>query len=292
MRSLTIKRDKNFVASLSKVKVYIEDAASFDLTICSTPCRLLGTLKNGEEKTFEISEAAAKVYVIYDKLSKDYCNDCYILSAGQEPVSLSGCCTASGGSNAFRFYGNNNPEAEAARKKGGKKSMVISLIACAVILALGIGAKMLFDKKDNAKSSAPAEYTVDNMTITMTKGFEALEVEGYTGSFYCNEVVMSTIQEKFADYEYYFPDIADWSVEEYADLSVSANGNYELKKNGDIPYFEFTSPNELTKEDYYYMASMYKAPDAFWIVQFAVPESEMNEYQPIFLDWAKSVKFK
>ena len=49
MRKLTIKRAKSFVASLTKVKVYIEDQLSNELTINNVPCRKLGNIKNGEE---------------------------------------------------------------------------------------------------------------------------------------------------------------------------------------------------------------------------------------------------
>lgn len=77
MRTLTVKRKKKFTASLAKMKVYIEDPQANEITINDTPCRFLGTLKNGEEKSFEISESRAKVFVIADKLSKNFCNDFY-----------------------------------------------------------------------------------------------------------------------------------------------------------------------------------------------------------------------
>ena len=64
------------------MKVYIEDAQSNELIISGVPCRKLGDLKNGEEKTFEIGEDAAKVFVIADTLSKDYCTEFYQLSEG------------------------------------------------------------------------------------------------------------------------------------------------------------------------------------------------------------------
>ena len=107
MRNLTIKRAKNFVGSLAKMKVYVEDPTSNEICINDIPCRKIGDLKNGEEKTFQIDEQEVKVYVIADKLSKNYCNEFYQLSAGQEDVFLSGknkFNPANG--NAFRFYNN------------------------------------------------------------------------------------------------------------------------------------------------------------------------------------------
>ena len=77
MRNLTIKRTKSFVGCLAKMKIYIEDPTSNEMLINNTSCRKIGDLKNGEEKTFQIGEQEAKVFVIADKLSKNYCNEYY-----------------------------------------------------------------------------------------------------------------------------------------------------------------------------------------------------------------------
>ena len=122
MRNLTIKRNKRTAASLIKAKVYIEDNFSSELTINGVPCRKIGELKNGEEKTFQIGEEEAKVFVIADKLSKDYCNDFYQLPSGMEDISLSGnniLNPAAG--NPFRFDNNTSAGVEENRKKGAKK---------------------------------------------------------------------------------------------------------------------------------------------------------------------------
>lgn len=121
MRNLIIKRTKSSVGCLMKMKVYIEDPAG-ELTINDTPCRKLGDLKNGEERTFPIGSEAVKVFVISDKLSKDYCNEYYQLPEGQEDISLSGknkFNPASG--NAFRFDNNESEGIATNRKKGTKK---------------------------------------------------------------------------------------------------------------------------------------------------------------------------
>ena len=60
MRNLTITREKSFVGCLGRVKVFIEDHTYIETTINNIPCRKLGDLKNGETKTFLISEQALK----------------------------------------------------------------------------------------------------------------------------------------------------------------------------------------------------------------------------------------
>lgn len=147
MRNLTIKRKKKFVACLGKMKVYIEDAQSNELIISGVPCRKLGDLKNGEEKTFEIGEDAAKVFVIADTLSKDYCTEFYQLSDGQDDIVLTGenyFNPANG--NAFRFDNNNSEEVLAARKKSNKKGATVLIIAIIVGFVIGfiLSSEILF----------------------------------------------------------------------------------------------------------------------------------------------------
>ncbi len=138
MRNLTIKRNKAFAGCAVKAKVYIEDATSTEITISGVPCRKLGDLKNGEEKTFEIGEEAAKVFVIFGKSSKDWCNDFYPLPEGTEDVYLTGqnkLNPANG--NAFLFDNNDSPEVAEARQQGKKKGSALLIVAVAVGVVLG-----------------------------------------------------------------------------------------------------------------------------------------------------------
>jgi len=125
-----------------KSKVYIETPNVGDLTVNGVPCVKLGELKSGEFKTFEISDNAAKVFVICDSVSKDYCNDFYQLSEGNEDVTLTGrhkFNLANG--NAFVFDNNDNPEALENRKRGKRKGSLwlILAIVIGVFVGLGIG---------------------------------------------------------------------------------------------------------------------------------------------------------
>ena len=139
MRNLTIKREKTFVACLGKFKVYIENANSNELTIRNTPCRKLGELKNGQESTFVIDDSEAKIYVIADKMSKEYCNEMYKIPAGTEDIYLKGKPSFSlSAGNAFRFENNTNPEALKNREVGKRKGSNIFIIAIVVGFILGL----------------------------------------------------------------------------------------------------------------------------------------------------------
>lgn len=138
MRKLTIKREKTFVASLMKMKVYIQDDSCYETEINGVKCRKIGTIKNGEEKTFEIGEEATRVYVIADSLSKKFCSEFCPIPEGNEDIYLTGknvFSIASG--NPFRFNNLTDAEALENRKKG--KGLGIALTIGAVIVGFFIG---------------------------------------------------------------------------------------------------------------------------------------------------------
>ncbi len=138
MRTLSITRAKSFVACLGTFKVYIEDAQG-DTIINGTSCRQLGKLKNGETQTFEIGEGEARVYVIADQLSKNYCNEYTTVPAGTESISLSGGAKLNPATgNAFRFDGVTDEAVLANRKKGSRKGLVVLIIAIIIGLIFGL----------------------------------------------------------------------------------------------------------------------------------------------------------
>lgn len=138
MRKLTIKRRKKFAACLSKMKVYIEDYEKPETYINDLPCRKLGDIKNGEEKTFEISENEARLIVIADQVSKNFCNEIYSIVASSEDIYLEGENVINpGAGNPFRFDGNTDVAAVNNRKKSTARGIIILLIAVVVGLVVG-----------------------------------------------------------------------------------------------------------------------------------------------------------
>ena len=175
MRNLTIKRTKTFVASLARLNVYIEDENNCDLVINDSPCRKLGTLKNGEEKTFEISEASTRVYVIADKLSKGFCNEFAEIPYGEEDITLTGKNHYNPFTgNPFRFDGAASPEVIANRKKNTRRAVVVMAIAGVIGFIIGF-----FGTSGEKLDATPKDFSASGMTITLTENFEPTTYEGY-----------------------------------------------------------------------------------------------------------------
>lgn len=288
MRNLTIKREKSFVGSLAKMKVYIEDPTSNEMRINDVPCRKIGDLKNGETKTFQIDEQTLKVYVIADKLSKNYCNEFYQLPAGQEDVFLSGknkFNPANG--NAFRFDNNESEENIANRKRGTRKGLLILIIAAIIgaVVGYSITSGLFSDKTPDAK-----DFSSNGMSISLTDEFIKTDVENYTVAYDSKNVAVFALKEAFA--------LADgfqnYTLEQYGNLILKNNNlsASELQNLDGLTEFEYEFTNPNTKDTYTYFSFVYKADDAFWLVQFATLTENVDEYRAQILEWAKTVSFE
>ena len=287
MRNLTIRRRKSFVGCLGKLKIYVEDRVCGDFTINDVPCRKIGELKNGQENTFVIGNEATRVYAIFDKLSKDYCNDYFDIPAGDYDLILTGkneYNPANG--NAFRFDNNNSEGVEENRKKGNRKGLVVLIGAIIVGAVIGvfIGGGLI--------SESPAEpetFTKDGMSITLTDDFRETPAEGFLTAYESKDVAVFVIKEEFSLLE----GSEDYSAEDYAQLIIDANGfeDAKVKTYKDLTYFNYDYHNPDTKTTYEYFSYAYKSDDAFWLVQFATPEEYVGDNEPEIMEWADSVEF-
>lgn len=284
MRNLSITRIKSFVASLGKMKVYIEDPDQSELVINGVPCRKLGILKNGETATFPIGEQAARVFVIADKASRNFSNDCYPVPAGTEDVVLSGKNHFHpGAGNPFRFEGVTDPALLASRKKGSRKGILILILALILGFAIGFAKNLPAIQADD-----PKVFTAEDMSVTLTKAFREVNYQGFTQCFESNTVAVFTLEEEFS----LLPGSENYSLEEYAELVAGNNGmdSTQLKQEQGVLFFEYVTQGS-DGEDYYYMITLHRGGEGFWLIQFATPASNQHKLYDQFLTWASSVRF-
>ena len=281
MRNLTIKREKNFVGCLISSKVYIEDYESSDLTINKIPCRKLGEVKNGEEKTFEIGNNEAKVFVISDKLSKDYSNEFYQLSAGENDVALIGKCEYNpAGGNAFRFYNNDTEETVKNRKKGNKVGIII--LVCALVVGFILGFVSVF-----IESCAPMDISYSNMTMTVTAEFEKdSDSYGFDCCYYSYDISIFIDKHSFAD----MPNLKNLSLREYGNAIIDEYDlGGSLKTENGLTYYEYTNTND--GDVYMFRGYIYESYDAFWSIEFGALKEDFIDREDEIKEWAASVAF-
>jgi len=120
------------------MKIHMEDSRAGEKETNGVPLRKVGVLSNGGQATFEIGNEATRVYVIADSLSKNYCNDCYVVSPGSEDVYTEGENHFDPvGGNPFIFDGNKNSEAQQNRKKNKRAGWLVFGITVALRFVAG-----------------------------------------------------------------------------------------------------------------------------------------------------------
>lgn len=288
MRNLTIRREKSAAASSVPIRIYIEDPDLGDILINGLPCRLLGTLANGEKATFTIEDEEAKLFALSPKQSTDQCHEYLTLPEGESDLFIRGQNHFNPlAGNPFQFQGVTEEEVLEYRKKGQKKGVaaLVGIIAAVVVLLGALLAIFLLREPANAK-----EFTSDGMTITLTEDFEREFLDGFTAACKSPEAAMFAVKEEFTLME----GAEDLTIEEYVDILFQNNpltAEATLNTEGEIPWFEYTYMDPMEGQTYRYFVAVYKTEDAFWLVQFATPEAMYEEMMPDFHDWAKSVSF-
>lgn len=282
MRKLTVTRRKTFVGCAGKLKIYIEDPTG-DLEIQGVLCKKIGELKNGQTDSFEIEGSALRVFAIFDKLSANYCFDCYQLPEGEEDISLSGKCKLNPAvGNAFRFDGNDTAIAQNQRKSGIKRGLLVLLISLLVGVILGFGITTAVMEIKNAEAKM---FTVGDMSITLNKGFSQQRSPGTYAAFGSRKVGIFVIKAKIAS------DETTMTAEQYAKALIGMNTlDSEVEKDGDLPYFTAEVKAENGRK-YVHYTYVYKTEDAFWVVEFAVRESRAARQEKNISQWAHSVEF-
>ena len=302
MRTLTIKRRKKFAACLGKMKIYIEDPVACDLVmqvyvknpetgelvLTDVPCRRLGTLKNGEEKSFQISEAPARVFVIADQLSKNYCRDMACIPAGEEDVVLCGqnyFNPATG--NAFRFDGAPSPEAEALRHRSVGKGTVVLVVALIVGILLGFAITTALRL---ASISGEVVHTVEDMQITLPGNLKEIDESGFTACYDGRDMAVYILEEKFS----LDPKLKGYTLTQYGEAVIENNdfaSSPKLKAGDGYLYFEYDWTNEELDQELHYYVALYKESDAFWMITFAARAEDFEELRDKVVSSSKSVEF-
>ena len=286
MRNLTIKRNKAFVGWGAKDKVYLEDYMNNDIIINGVPCRKIGTLKNGEEKTFEIDPVATKVYIINDKLSRNMCNDFYKIPAGEEDVTITGEHKYNPfNGNAFRFDGVTDEEVLANRKKTTRKASVFYVLIFAFFFIASFALTFFLETE-----VLPETFTYGNMSITLTNEFSERNIDGYSACYESYDNLVMIIKDDSS----YFENFETYTLKQYGEDTLTYNefdSSIELQEEGGLTYFEYEFTDEETGDVYSYFVPLYKSSDAFWFFEFASFKEDYETYREQFIEWAKSVEF-
>lgn len=282
MRKLTIFRANSRAAAVARMRVFIEDSEAPDFTINGVGCRKLGVLKNGEERTFEIGEQRARVFVIADRADTRYCSSYFDVPAGLQDVRLTGRNQRNPNTgNAFRF---DEAEDHFLRKKRRKRLLRLAALLTAAAVLVGIagffGIRALLAER-------PRDFNAEGMTITLTNRFDRVNVPGFTVSFLSRYAAVHALREPFSE------DFGKLTVEQYGTLIAQSNDQIRSSpvRDGELYYYEYEYRDEEKNASIAYLVAIYKAKNAFWVINFAADQEDYPALRETVRSWARSVRF-
>lgn len=279
-RNLTILRRKRTVACAGKDRVYVRDAQTPEVKILDVPCRLLGELKNGEEKTFAIGCDAQQIFVVAGKPSRFNAATPLEIPAGQEDVSYAGQNEFALGGNPFRFDGIAPTPAE---KKLLKKNLVLILAISLIVGLISYFATNALMKSVFLKEADPCTFTKENFRITLTEDFTQVEEQGFFACYESSSAVVMVAREECALYE-------DMDLESYASLVVLAMERNDVQIQGTDDLFWITYTLTADGQEILYKVACLKDGGYYWLVNFATPATNRETYEKIFEQWAASIR--
>ena len=156
-----------------------------------------------------------------------------------------------------------------------KKIFKFFLIIFLIILMLGC--------------SSEKTYSSNGISITMTKGLFKKKHETATIYYENDEIFVIGLKESFEDLLEI--DINESStIKEYVEeVFINSGNRYDLQKINDLYYF--TYEYEINEHKYYYISTIHKSNDAFWICNFACSSTNKDKYHDLFLKWGQSITF-
>ncbi|MBQ7347579.1 MAG: hypothetical protein IJW55_06435 [Clostridia bacterium] len=134
----------------------------------------------------------------------------------------------------------------------------------------------------------PETFTKDGMSITLTNRFTEKEQAGYTVAYDSSKVAVLALKESFTTLEAAGLN-SQSTVADYADVVIANNqmSDTDVQTKDGLTYFTYES--DASGQTYSYIAAVYKADDAFWLIQFACLKSDYAEQEADMFTYAKSV---
>ena len=134
-------------------------------------------------------------------------------------------------------------------------------------------------------------FTAEEMQITLTTEFHKEEIDGFVASYSTVDVAVFISKAGF-DQE---PELANYTLAQYAQKVYELNGHdvpKGVQTKDNLTFYEYQHKNTDDGITYCYFTYVYKTSGGFWMVQFATPEMEVENYRADITAWAKSVEFE
>ncbi len=165
------------------------------------------------------------------------------------------------------------------------KKRIFSMILAACLLLGTLSGCGILDEL-----TADKTFSSNGMSISLRGDFRQTTYEGYTVVYENSTIAVFCLEEKFS----LFAGTGTDTLDAYAQLLLKANqleGKSTVQHSDNLTWFDYNWTNESLGVEYYYFTTVHMADDAFWMVQFAVPEAMAEGKKDDFIRWAQSVSF-
>lgn len=159
-----------------------------------------------------------------------------------------------------------------------KKKLAIGLVLVIMLLSLA------------GCAATTKTYSSHGLEITMKDDFIEKSIATATVYYVSNDAIFTGLKESFEELSVINLG-KDSTVDEYAEAVLANNQvSYDMQKDGDLTYFTYEAT--ASGKDFFYLSALEKSNDAFWILTFACEKDNKDKYEPLFKEWAKTVKFE
>lgn len=133
----------------------------------------------------------------------------------------------------------------------------------------------------------PKEFSSKGITITLTSEFKETWKEDITLALETEDILVCLRKLAFSSIK----NGEDMTLYKFANLVRQNNLEKKptiIQEIDGLTTFECTFPDDMNR-DCKYFCVVYKASRVFWFVQFITLESDYDQYDDLFVKWAKSV---
>lgn len=137
--------------------------------------------------------------------------------------------------------------------------------------------------------SSEKTYKHNGIEIKMMRGLFYKNHTTATIYYENNDIFVIGLQEKFEDL-YELDMNNETKIEDYIqEVFLNREESYDVIKDDNLYYY--TYEYEINNKTFYYVSTIHKSYDSFWICNFACKKDEKDKYHDLFIKWAKSITF-
>jgi len=156
-----------------------------------------------------------------------------------------------------------------------KKLLAIFVIALLLVTGCGKSSGKVFDE--------------GNFKITLTENFEKKTLPSATYYYENNKdnIGVTVLLETY-DALKAINITKDTSLKEYADIIIKQMPTATMKTEGNFMYFTYSKA--VSGNTYFYMPTMFKGENGFYLLNFFCLEKDKDASMDKFISWAKTVE--